>query len=64
MTETDLQALVEDAGMEIDEGCTVGGPFIDDGVVRIYNPETLEVIGEGPSLESAYLSCSELLSYA
>jgi len=49
----DRQSTVEALGLVIDEGNLISGPFIPDGTVRIYDPETVSVWGEGDSLKEA-----------
>lgn len=47
------EAEVTNTGLEIDEGNLIAGPFIPDGNVRIYDPETLTVVAEGSNVEEA-----------
>jgi len=47
-----MLAEIEAAGLEVDNGCTIGGLFIDDGVTRIH--EGVSVVAEGATLEDAY----------
>lgn len=49
----DRQEAIEALGLIIDEGNLIAGPFIPDGTVRVYDPETIVVWGEGPSLVEA-----------
>lgn len=54
MDDATLMALIERAGLAVDEGNLIAGPFIPDGTVRIYDPDTLDVRGEGATLADAY----------
>lgn len=58
MTDADLIRLVRDMGLgfDVDLGNVIGGPFIPDGTVRIYETASNNVIAQGPSLEEAYAS--------
>lgn len=49
----DFEALVEGLGFVLDHGNLISGPFIPDGHVRIYRPETIRVVAEGRTVAEA-----------
>jgi hypothetical protein len=54
MDEKTLETLLERAGLAVDDGGTIGSPFIPDGTVRVYDPDTLRVLGRGDTLTEAF----------
>lgn len=52
MTEAEILQELTCRGLQVDEGNVIGGPFIPDGVVRIYDDSGVR--GEGRTLEEAY----------
>ena len=53
VTEEEILRELDENDLKVDQGNTVGGPFIDDGRVRIYGDD-VGVVGEGATLEEAY----------
>lgn len=51
--EVGLLKLLEEAELAVDHGNLISGPFIPDGTVRIYRPETLSILGRGATLVEA-----------
>jgi hypothetical protein len=50
-----VEALVEAEELVLDDGCGIGGPYIPDGIVRIYDPEDCyNVLGSGETAEEAW----------
>ena len=60
MGDTALQALLEGAGLAVDHGDLISGPFIPDGTVRVYDPDTGDVLGEGDTLAAAAANVQHL----
>ena len=60
MTDETLLEILERAGLAVDDGGTIGSPFIPDGTVRIYDPETCRVLGDGESLAEAFSNVQQL----
>jgi hypothetical protein len=54
MDDKSLQGLLERAGFAVDHGDLIAGPFIPDGTVRVYDPETSRILGRGDTLAEAY----------
>jgi hypothetical protein len=54
VTESEIREEIDSWGLAIDEGNLIGGPFISDGKVRIYDPDTSSVKGEGVNIEEAW----------
>lgn len=54
MDEREIRFEVSERGLAIDDGNVIGGPFIPDGIVRIYDRSTYYVAGSGHDLRSAY----------
>ncbi len=52
--EREIEEKVAEMGLAIDNGATIGGPFIPDGTTRIYDPETYSMKACGKTLESAF----------
>lgn len=51
--EAEILELLEQAELAVDYGNLISGPFIPDGTVRIYRPETISVLGRGATLVEA-----------
>lgn len=49
-----LIEILERAGLAVDEGDRISGPFIPDGTVRIYDPETDSMLASGRTLREAF----------
>jgi hypothetical protein len=56
-TTDELLAIVHAQGFVVDEGNLISGPFIPDGRVRIYDPETNDVLAQGRTIEEALADC-------
>ena len=55
MSEEDIIEELTRRNLEVDDGSVIGGPFIPDGWVRIYDPNSCyAILGEGYTLEEAY----------
>jgi len=54
MDDRTLIEILERAGLAVDEGDRISGPFIPDGTVRIYDPETDSLLASGSSLAEAF----------
>lgn len=54
MTDSDILDALQEKELEVDHGNLIAGPFISDGRVRIYCPETHDVRGEGDTLQEAF----------
>ena len=46
----------------MDDGGTIGGPFIPDGTTRIYDPDSSCVLGAGDTLAAAFADVRDLPS--
>ena len=53
MTQGELEDRVGPR-FSVDPGWVIGGPFIPDGRVRIYDEETLSVVAEGEGWDEAW----------
>lgn len=51
--EDNLEAALAEHGLALDAGNVIGGPFIPDGIYRIYRPGDLGIVGSGSTLEAA-----------
>ncbi len=54
MDDTEILSAAHALELEVDEGATIGGPFIPDGIVRVYDPATSTVLGSGKTLQEAW----------
>jgi hypothetical protein len=54
VTDQEIVDTLDKMGLGVDFGVGVGGPFIPDGIVRIYHSETLWVVSFGDTLQEAY----------
>jgi hypothetical protein len=55
-----LREILERAGLAVDEGDLISGPFIPDGTTRIYDPDSNRVLGAGDTLAAAFADVREL----
>lgn len=60
MTDATLQEILERAGLAVDHGDLISGPFIPDGTVRVYDPDTDRVLGSGDTLAAAFAEVQHL----
>lgn len=54
MTDAEIIQHLADLGCAVDEGMTIGGPFIPDGRVRVFREDSLDLLAEGASLQEAF----------
>lgn len=52
MDEREFRDLLAERGLELDEGNLIQGPFIPDGMWRVYDPETRDVKAQGRGFEA------------
>lgn len=60
MTDEARLKILERAGLAVDDGGTIGTPFIPDGTVRIYELETGNLVSSGDTLADAFADVREL----
>lgn len=60
MDDATLREILERAGLAVDDGTRISGPFIPDGTVRIYDPETDSMLASGRTLAEAFADVRQL----
>jgi hypothetical protein len=64
MDEDDIKLAIKGMGLKLDQGCLIDGPFIPDGTIRVYDPETSAILGSGDSLTEAYNNAKSAYDFA
>lgn len=63
MDDDDVRLAIKGLGLKLDEGGLIDGPFIPDGTIRIYDPETHSILGSGDSLIEAYRNAKSSVDF-